>query len=167
MAATGSGSYVLQAQPQTATTSNASTTGTSGTQVIPATIPGGASLAVRTLQGIKVIPVQTAQQRPGTTAVLTSQPQVSSGATVSSQQLVARIISNRPGGQPAQIVLPNSSFGVHQPVLVAQAQQQATQSQPTSLLQQAPQIAISMQPHKVAQPQVTTVTLPIQSQQKR
>ena len=152
MATTAGGSYVLQ--PQVVTTGNNAIVSTTA-----ACVSQGQTLsAMRTLQGIKVFPVQSTH-RPGT--LLTSHGVPTS--TVASHQLVARIISGRPGMQPAQIMIPNAGF---QPVIVAQ-NSQMTNSVPVSMpvVQPASQIAISVQPQQKVSQSHVTVTLPVQKRQ--
>lgn len=166
MAATSAGSYVLQQQSNV----TVSPSGTITTTMAPQNA-GQQSLALRTLQGIKVIPMQSNHQPRlnNNNAVISGQPS-NSGQPAQHHQLVARILTSRPGVQPAQIVIPSSSN--FQPVLVAQqAQQQQVQQSSNSLhqLQQAPQqIAISVQPQKSvnSSQQLTTVALPIQTQKR-
>ncbi|KAI1301600.1 Nuclear factor related to kappa-B-binding protein [Halotydeus destructor] len=143
MMATSGGSYMLQ--PQQTVIGNANMTA--------GTLAQGTPLAVRTLQGIKVIPVQ-GNPRVGGAVTLASQAQ---GTPT---QLVARIISGRSGVQPTQIMIPSSSG--FQPILVQQP------NIPSTMVQSSPSITISVQPqHKVSTPQVASVTLPVQNPQKR
>lgn len=155
MAATSGGSYVLQ--PSNMTAGNATNVVTTSTVVNQNT--------VRTLQGIKVIPVNN--QRPTATMITSNQGQHNSNNSVAAlpthHQLVARIISGRAGMQPTQIMIPSSS--AFQPMLVQTQPQNANATGPI-LQQNSQQIAISVQPQKIATSQVTTVSLPIQPQKR-
>ena len=127
MMATSGGSIVLHPQVSGANTMQTSTN-VSGSSTTGVTNASTTSLAVRTLQGIRVIPVTTGipvQRATGSSSLLGPNNSSQNPGVVPPHHVVARIITTNqsPHGSAtqAQIVIPSTS--TIQPILLASPQQ--------------------------------------------
>ncbi|RWS05519.1 nuclear factor related to kappa-B-binding protein-like protein [Dinothrombium tinctorium] len=169
MAAAG-GQIVLQPQGPTASPITTAVTSTTGSQPT-------ASLAVRTLQGIRVIPVTSGVAAPKNATPILAQSHLSGSqsqgtSTINPQHhVVARIITTgqpgRGGVPQTQIVIPSTS--AFQPLLLAQANQVTTASTPQTIttsiqVNPAPIFTQASQVSLPIQHQIKTIELPSQKQ---
>lgn len=155
MATTSGGSIVLHPQ-HTVPVQTGQVTPNSAGQLTGMVQP----LSLRTLQGIKVVPVPTQFHTPGNNQrvapVIATHPVTSqNGSVQANQQFLARLISTRPGQiQGNQMIIPNSSY----PQMILTPASQLAPNIPVTKQQMVNQV--QLQPVNSFQAQVNTPQIP-------